>query len=338
MFKFNDIYLSYYYFLAILDFLFIKFVTLFNQNLLPTYVYTMWIANFLFFGLTGLIIKNLIDYLKIKRKLLILAIFAFSAIYIGTYYFNLSLAHIGNTFEVIPITFAFLIIFDYFKNKNTTNLILLFFILYAINSMGNVGVIMSLYIAFGFIVTNLIYKDKNSFIMIPLLFVPVFHYIFLVAPFYSILANMPFFNNSINMYLVFLFLTIIGIGLYKLKSYHKFLFLFAYSILILFWFSILIYSIKSYDNYWAQVAAFTDIKANFDRVQDYFSFSTVYETFVNIIHYLFMASILVNKSTRKVGVLLIVVMVFFINPLMYPFYMDNILWLYNRAYYFYLTL
>lgn len=329
----NDMFFTFYFFFSYVDDLAIQLSQLFNLITYPYYVYTMWIANGLFFGLLGLIILNLINYFDVKFIVLKINLFSFLSLIIGTYYFNLSLAHIGNTFLYAFLSFGFFVIYDYLQNKNTGNLVLLSLILYAIISSANVGVIISFYLAFGLFVVSLLFKDKNAFIMLSLLFIPVIHYLFLLAPLDGALASLPFLTKLSNLPLVIILLLGVSILFYKNEKWHAHLFRLSYLVMLIILIGLLYLNITKVDNYWERVLEFSSVKANFDRVQDYFTFNTLSLSLINLIHYGLLISLCFIKETRKLGLILVVLLLFFINPLMYPFIYDKILWLYNRAYF-----
>lgn len=159
----NDIYFTFYLFFSVIIFLYTKLLELFNLSVLPTYVYTTWLANILFYTVSGLLIKNILDYFVVKSRMLIIGLLLFMGFYVGTFYYHLALPHIGNTFINSVLAFLILVIYDYLKNGNKSNIILMSLISYGIVSMGNVGVIIVFYIGFGLIVLSLFKKDENAF-------------------------------------------------------------------------------------------------------------------------------------------------------------------------------
>lgn len=333
VYYYNDSYFTFYFFFSYMDDLAVRLSQLFSLITYPNYVYTMWIANGLYFGMLGLIVLNMFEYFNVKSMLLKLSLFSFLSLLIGTYYFNISLAHIGNTFLYAFLSFGFFVIYDYLQNKNIGNLILLSLISYAIISSANVGVIISFYLAFGLFVISLLYKDKNAFMMLSILFIPVIHYLFLLAPLDGTLASLPFLTKLSNLPLVIILLLGVSILLYKNEKWYPYLFKLSYLVMLVILIGVLYLNITKVDNYWERVLEFSSVKANFDRVQDYFTFNTLSLSFINLIHYGFLISLFFIKETRKLGLILVVLLLFFINPLMYPFIYDKILWLYNRAYF-----
>lgn len=330
---YNDSYFTFYFFFSYVIKLLISISKVLNLYIFPSYMYNMWIANGLFFGLTGIIILNIIDMLKVKSKLIKLSLFTFLGLFITTYYFNLSLAHIGNTFIYVFYSFAFLVIYDYFQSYKIGNLFILSLLFYAIVSAANVGVIISFYIAFGLFIVSLINKDKNVFIMLSVLFIPVIHYIFVLAPLDGNLANISFLTNLLNFPIVAFVLILISVLLYKYQITHAFLFKLSYVIMGMIILVLFYLNLKYVPNYYNEILNFSDIKANFDRVQDYFTLSTFQLSFVNITQYFLLISLFFIKETRKIALILLVLIIFFINPLMYPFIYQKILWLYQRAYF-----
>lgn len=330
---YNDTYFTFYFFFSYV----VKLITLLSSYLhlivYPTYVYNMWIANALFFGLSAVFILNIIHIFKIKTLLIKLSLISFLALFIGTYYYHLTLAHIGNTFLYIFISFSILIIYDYLKHQKMGSLFLLNLLFYAIISAANVGVIISFYLAFSLFVYSLIVKNKHAYIMLSILFVPIIHYLFLLAPVDGILSSFKLFNNIIGLPIAFILIIILSIFLYKKEHWHPILYKISYVTMFVIWFGLLGLNLFGVSDYVQRVFQFSDVKANFDRVQDYFTFNSLSLSIINLVHYFIIFSLFLLKDTRKIAYLLLILIIFFINPFMYPLIYDKILWLYQRAYF-----
>lgn len=166
----------------------------------------------------------------------------------------------------------------------------------------------------------------------PAFSIPVIHYLFLLRTVDGS-AQLPIIDNLALMYPTLLLILMIGFSLFKLRFLHKWMLRFGKITIILIWFGIMYLSYTTTENYWVRFMQFFDVKANFDRVQDFFSFNTLSNSIINLVHYVLLGAMVYYKKTQSLGLVFVIILVFFMNPFIYPLLYDKILWLYNRAYF-----
>lgn len=312
----------FYYFMSFILHYFYKIKDVFNSNYIPAYVLNMWVSNILFYIFSSTLLISIRRILRLNLLTSILVLI-FSGLFVGTYYYNLTLPHFGVTYLGLCLSLAFLLIWKYLETKEKNYVLILVLMFFAMNAMATVGMLMSAYIAFGFISTLIIVKDDNALMYASFLLIPI-----------TLYTNQV--SETINIPYLFYFLIIIIIILIVfnyIKIIKRFIYKNFYFILLIIWILFIISSIVLVPNYFEKILNFSDIKENFDRVRDYFSFTTLYQTIINLFHYLLIINLILNKKTRYFSLIFVMILTFFINPLMYPLLYQYTDWLYHRAYF-----
>lgn len=319
-------FISFYHFFSFINYFINKLGSVLRLSYIPAYVITMWVSNILFYIFSAQIILSVKEIFNIKNKFLFGIIFVFLGLYIGSYYYNTTLPHIGMTFLGITLSATILVLFDYFKTFDRKTLVLLFVLLYSMNGYATTGALYVMVFSFGIVSITLFKENKDAFIQIPLFLIPILHYTL-------IMKDGP---NTWLILLVF-YCVVSGISLlfyfkHKLASfiYRNFKF-----ILFGIWIVLAIYSVTRIENYWIKVPDFFLPRSGFDRVQDYFTFSSLGQSLMNIFHYILIICLIIYKKTRDIGMMLILFLLFFINPIMRPIVAENIAHyeIYNRIFF-----
>lgn len=314
--------LTFYHFYSFILYYFYKIKEIFNSDYVPAYLLNMWVNNLLFYFFSSTLILSIIKILKTKLWTSIL-IFLFAGLFIGTYYYNLTLPHFGVTFLGLGISLSLLIIWEYLETREFNYIVVLFLILFAINSMASTGMLMSAYLVFGFISVLIFIKDQNALLYAGMLLVPIIIYANQVKELILVPYLVP----------VIAFLAILLVLLNYIKIVKELIYKYFYIVLGLLWFALIFVSIKTIPDYTTQILHFSDPKENFDRVRDYFTFSNSYQTVLNLFHYLLLINIVLNKKTRNFGFIFVIIIAFFINPFSYPILYKYTQWLYHRSYF-----
>ena len=97
----------------------------------------------------------------------------FAGLYVGTYYYNITLPHFGVTYLGLGVSVGLLLIWQYLRTKEFNYIIVLVLVFFALNSMASTGMLMSAYISFGFISVLIIKKDQNALLYAGLLLIPI---------------------------------------------------------------------------------------------------------------------------------------------------------------------
>lgn len=311
-FHFNSFILHYFY----------KLKDIFSSEYIPAYVLNMWVNNILFYFFSSSLIVSIIKTFKLKLWTSILVVL-FAGLFIGTYYYNITLPHFGVTYLGVGVSVSLLLIWHYLQTKEFNYIIVLVLVFFALNSMASTGMIMSAYISFGFISVLIFKKDQNALLYAGLLLIPIVVFANQVKE----LISVPYLVPIIGLLAVLLVIA------NYIKVIKDFIYKYFHIVLIALWVILIVVSVIVVPDYFKQILHFSDIKENFDRVRDYFSFTNPYQTLLNLFHYLLLINIILNKKTRDFGLIFVFIIVFFINPFSYPILYKYTEWLYHRAYF-----
>lgn len=311
-FHFNSFILHYFY----------KLKDIFSSEYIPAYVLNMWVNNILFYFFSSSLIVSIIKTFKLKLWTSILVVL-FAGLFIGTYYYNITLPHFGVTYLGVGVSVSLLLIWHYLQTKELNYIIVLVLVFFAINSMASTGMLMSAYISFGFISVLIIKKDQYALLYAGLLLIPIVVFANQVKE----LISVPYLVPIIGL------LAVLLVIVNYVKVIKDFIYKYFHILLIALWVILIVVSVIVVPDYFKQILHFSDIKENFDRVRDYFSFTNPYQTLLNLFHYLLLLNIVLNKKTRDFGLVFVFIIVFFINPFSYPLLYKYTEWLYHRSYF-----
>lgn len=319
-------FISFYHFFSFINYYIEKLSRLLHLSYIPAYVVTMWVSNILFYIFSAQIILSIKSIFNIKSKLLFGIIFVFIGLYIGSYYYHITLPHIGMTYLSLTLSATVLVLYEYFQTFNRKTLILIFILLYSMNAYATTGALYVMVFSFGIVSITLFKKNKDAFIQIPLFLVPILHYTL-------IMKDWP----NIGLILLVTYLALSGISLlfYYKEKLQNFVFKYIKLILLLLWIVLVLFSVTQIENYWIKVPDFFIQRSRYDRVQDYFTFSTIGQSLMNLFHYCLIACVFLYKKTRTIGWMLVLFLLFFINPIMRPIVAENIAHyeIYNRIFF-----
>ena len=91
-------FISFYHFFSFINYYIEKLSSVLHLSYIPAYVVTMWVTNILFYVFSAKIILSIKSINNIKSKLLFGIVFVFLGLYIGSYYYHITLPHIGMTY------------------------------------------------------------------------------------------------------------------------------------------------------------------------------------------------------------------------------------------------
>ena len=316
-------YLTFYHLFSFILHYFYKLKSIVTEAYIPAYVLNMWVANLLFYYYSAVFLVSMNRLLSIKRNWIRLLIVLMSGLYFGTFYFNLTLPHFGITFLGLGISVMFFLMYEYWVKKNERYIILMMMIGFSMVSMGSTGLIVLSYLAFSFMSTLIIFKDKKAILYAILLLFPILIFtsqieeIIKIPNFLLALAVIPMLLMVVH------YITPVRNTVYK----------FILIILGLALVGFIFIQIKLIPEYWPTVKTFGEIKENFDRVRDFFSFYSLNISIRNIILYITLLGLCLKRETRFVGVMIIIMLLFFMNPWVYPLLYKYFRFLYHRAYF-----
>ena len=315
--------LAFYHFFAFVLHYYYKIIDLFYKGLVPAYVLNMWLANLLFYTFSGSFLVSMFRRMDIRQNWTKLIILLFCGLYIGTIYYNLTLPHFGITFMGLVISLILFLMYEYLIRPNISQIILIMLMGFSMVSLGTAGLIAFAYLSFSFIVVLLHKKDENSFLYGTLLLIPIIVYTYKIEEMIAI----P------NFLAILTFIPLLLITIHFIKSLKHFIMRWVWVILAVVWTFFIYVQIKVIPDYFQVVKTFPDIKENFDRVRDYFSFYSFNVSFRNLIHYAILSGLLLKRETRTLVLMLIIMVVFFMNPFVYPLLYKHLWFLYHRAYF-----
>lgn len=316
----NKAYLSWYHFFSFLTFYAQKLITWLKFDYIPSALLFVWVGNLLFYFYSAVIGFKVIELFKIKTWWIKIAVFILM-IYWGTVYYNLVLGHYGSNFVSIFVI-ALWMMFYQIDDLNYKSVSVIILSNYAIASMGNVGFISAAYVLFAYVLYQIFKKNQNIFKWIPLLFIPIFHWMFILNDIIPAKWLLP----SVAL------VPLISLIIHNVKPLREFIFKYILYIVLIVLMILYGISILKVDNYLVLFKDFFAIKSNFDRLQDFFSFVNLHDSLRNIAYYSAMASLFINDKTKKVGWMVLIILLFFINPIVYPLLYPPLQWLYHRAY------
>lgn len=286
----------------------------------PSSLLFVWIGNLLFYFSSSVLIIYIFKLFCIKSKNIIFSILILSIGW-GTIYYNLVLAHYGSNFVSLFVIGLWLLLLN-IKEINYKSIIIIILNIYAIASMGNVGLISSTYILFAYVLYEIFTKNKMIFYWIPFLLFPIFHWLWILEDIVPIKWLVP---AGVG-------LSLISWLIHYIEPVKNFIYkyiLYIVCIVLALWYSL---SIFTSDIYMLLFYDFFAPKSNFDRLQDYFSFVNLFDSLRNMAYYFALISLFLNSKTKKIGWMILFIILFFINPIVYPMLYPPLQWLYHRAY------
>ena len=281
--------------------------SIFGELIVNSAIY-MWCSNIIFYFFTIEVIMNIYKIFKSKNGLI--ANIVFIGLFTGSFYYNLSLPWIGVIFFTVLLTNEITIIYQcLYKNRLAGAWIIAIFSL-AIISCASTGLFISFFLSYAYIMTLVYLDNPNALHAIGIIALPIM--------IYSII-----FQNNIYFTIICLIIEIILILLprfisYKSKQYPKFM-LILKGLIVVIPIMLIVISLFISSNISQSFSMFFHNYSNYDRIQDYFSFENITVVLKNVVYYICLLSLLINKKTRYLGILLLIIIITFINPLMVPF-------------------
>lgn len=302
-------YISFYYVFTFFIFIVTKISSLFSSVYIPGYLITVWLSSLFFFYFSSVTVLNIIRLMRINDRKIIAILVVWIGIHTTTIYYNVVFPYIGVTFLGLVLSNLIIILYSYldqFKRKDT---ILLFIVLSSMNAYAATGALFIIIASFGIIATTLLKKNREVFLQVALFILPVLHYLLIIK------SNVGLLKIFVPLY----FSLLLILKYFRKSSLTELIFSKRYWVISIVLVLLLTYSILFIDDYLVKVLAFFNSGAGADRVIDYFTFTNVKGSLYNIVHYIVLISIIVNKESRTLGVFLFIVLLFFINPFLRPF-------------------
>ena len=227
---------------------------------------------------------------------------------------------------VLYAAYIVLLSYEYFQSFNKFLLAKITILIFAMNGFGGSGALFVMVFSFGLVSTILLLKNKDAFIVTPILLIPVLEY-----------ANIFIQHDKIFILSLigWLITTLVCLLIYFNVWLQNFVYrVFPMSLIVL-WLGALFYSTQYIEDYWTKFAGFTVPQFGADRTQDYFSFTNLSLIVRNIFYYLLLISLLLVRKTRNVGIMLFVILLFFVNPYMKPLIAEKVARydVYNRIFF-----
>lgn len=313
-------YLTWYHFYSAIIFAQQRIFEFLNINFIPSYLVYIWTGNILFYLLSIVLYKSILNVMKVKQRWVIIASIVFY-FYWNTIYYHLVLGHYGTNFISIFVAGFWYLLYST-ETMSRKNIWMYILSIYAIIAMGNVGLTISAFIVFSLSVYEIVMKKEDIFLFIPFLLLPIFHWIYILGDVIPTIWLIPF----------IIIVSALSWFIHFIKPLKEFIFkyiLYILAVSLVFWYGIVYF--KS-NNYWVLFKDFFAVKSNFDRLQDYFSVSNLFDTMRNIAFYLALIGLFLNIKTRKIGWMVLILLIFFINPFVYPLLYPQLQWLYHRSY------
>lgn len=313
-------YLTWYHLYSSIIFAQQKIFSFFSFEFIPPYLLFIWVGNISFYIFSIKVFSNIIERLRVKEGWILVASLLFY-FYWNTIYYHLVLGHYGTNFIGLFVSGLWLLFYNS-KYLDFKNIWVYMLSIYSILAMGNVGLPISAFLVFSFSVYQIFMKNDEIFLFIPFLLVPIFHWIYILNDVIPTSWLIPF-VLSIS---VFSWLVHFIIPLKKIIFKY---FVYILGLLLIIWFVLSYYLVE---DYWLLFNDFFALKSNFDRLQDYFTFSNWIDSARNIAFYFVLIGLFLNDKTRKIGWMVMIIFIFFINPFIYPLLYPNLQWLYHRSY------
>ncbi len=319
-------YISFYMIFASLYYYAEPIIAFFGIQYLPPYVLNMWVTNLIFYFFSAGFILDLLAKFKLKTSYTSIILILWLGLYTGSIYYNITFPHIVVTYLVLFLAFLVLALFSYFQTYERKQLLKIFIILYGMSGFAGTGVLYLIVFAFAIIATTLVYKHKDIFIQVPLFLVPILEYVLIVYKF-KYINYIVLIGYSIILFISYL--------LYRNETLQKLVFNIRFWILGLLWMVLFIFSLRTVDHYYDKALAFFLPQFGADRTQDYFSYNSIDLAIRNMVYICFIIVMIKDKMFRPIGVVITVILLFFVNPLMKPWVAENLARydVYNRIFF-----
>lgn len=311
----NKSYVSFYFFFSTLYHQVSQWITNMRIEYLPPYVLNMWVSNILFYFFSAGFIIDLCNKIKARKLIIWILMLVWLGLYTGSIYYNITLPHIVVTYLVLYAAYIILLSYEYFQSFNKFLLAKITILIFAMNGFGGTGALFVMVFSFGLVSTILLLKNKDAFIVTPILLIPVLEY-----------ANIFIQHDKIFILslIAWLIITLVCLLIYFNVWLQNLVYrVFPMSLIVL-WLGALFYSTRYIEDYWSKFAGFTVPQFGADRTQDYFSFTNSSLIVRNIFYYLLLISLLLVRKTRNVGIMLFVILLFFVNPYMKPLIAEKV--------------
>ncbi len=269
----------------------------------PIYFYASTTVYLSLFGITLITIIKRVLKNDIYKTLLFLTIASF----IFFKYYHYALAFIGNSYRVMGVSLAFLILYEYFQKRDNKLLILTGIMFSGLIAVSSSGAFMGLFCMASLLIYFIFKKDKSACLFTLLGYIPILLY-----------TSLIFLDKGIFYpLLIICIISIYYFSVYKLIDYpcffkvHQVIIIITLFVLIISSYFIQLNSIYPYSYF------FNDHSA-YDMVHDYFSYYHKHVFYPTLALWtVFIIYLFKNKDEFKK--ILLILIVFFINPLVTPF-------------------
>lgn len=297
---------------------------IFKNVVINSAVY-MWTSNILFYFLSFEAILNIKKLTKNTSGFMMNVVFI--GLYIQTLYYNITFPHVGVIFLTSLITNLIVILFAHFKEGMQVNPLVVVLYNIALISCASTGFFLGFFIVYSYIMMSLFF-NLNEIIK---------HIYYLALP--TLIYSILFMNNIIFTFIVLFFELILILIAYFSK--HKIHFTniinkCARIMMILVPLTFIILGVIKYQNsYLSVLSHFFAQHSVYDRVEDYFVYKGIGTTLINFLYYFCLVALFLKSKTKKLAVMLVIIIITFANPFVSPFVMTYItgVEVYQRIFY-----
>ena len=274
----------------------------------------VWQASFMLISLSILTCINIFKHFFKNRNYVIpILLISIFCLFYGVQYYNTALAFIGNNFRAVIIANIFFVLYQMYEENSYCNqsLIVTTLLFGSLISVSSSGFFISSFLLYGFFYALLKTQQLKAFKIIAAIGFPVFLYLF--AYLFGVLTLI----FTPMMIFLLIFLSKVS-SEYKVNVIVK-----NFSILMKYVFPILFISISLFfhQQFHFKMDYFFFAGSSQDMVWDYFVFSNLSQSLINIILLSLLFFIVIKKKDNHhfVKNSLKIIIVTFLNPLVIPF-------------------
>lgn len=286
---------------------------LFKDVIMNSAVY-MWVSNILFYFFSFEAILNVKNLTKNTSSFVVNIVFI--GLYIQTLYYNITFPHVGVIFLTSLITNLIIILYAHFKDGIQVNPLVIIFYNIAMISCASSGFFLGFFMVYSYIMMSLFFNLNNI----------LKHIFYLALP--TLVYSIVFMNNLIFTIIVLLFeLVLMLIAYLSIRKEHvvDIINKCARIMMLLMPIVFTILGIIKYQNsYLSVLSHFFAQHSVYDRVEDYLIFKGIGAILINSLYYCCLVALFLKSKTKKLAVMLVIIIITFANPLVLPFVMTYI--------------
>lgn len=316
--KITYVFQSFYYFVSVIIYIFRSGLSIIGKSFetLPAYTWGFQILLTMVLNATAI---TCLKEIKIKNKILELALAIMLIGFIGNFYYNNALGFIGNNYRMSIHAIATLFLFRYFKENDDKDLYIFYISQLALCALASTGTFSAVFVLFGLFFV--LYNKRPNLLK---------EYVFvLFVPTINILATKLGLTLALVVIVAILFLMIYLLNNFILKIYQNKYLRFAtiiipslFLIIMSFTMTRNIFSFDVFLNNYSEIA---------DMSWDYFMFNDLRHWIFNLFILIPLFYYLFKYHKEPFAIISIVLIVVVFNPFGCTF-MNFINWVYYRSY------